>query len=187
MYSLGLLARWPRIGHLIVTAGLLAGCTSTTGTSSTDLKGSENISLSTYAPPDAPIRKTNSWPRLVDARRGLWAQHPKVRVKCLKPDLISLLGKIERRFGKKVIITSGYRSPTYNRRVRGAKRSKHMSCEAADISIPGVSKWTLAKYVRSLPGRGGVGTYCRSRFVHVDVGDKRDWNWRCRKRRRKTA
>jgi uncharacterized protein YcbK (DUF882 family) len=62
-----------------------------------------------------------------------------------------------------------------------------MSCEAADIAIQGVSKWTLARYVRSLPGRGGVGIYCRSRFVHVDIGDKRDWSWRCRKRRKRKA
>ena len=146
--------------------------------------------VSTYSPPrdlEPPTRKKNSWPRLVDSRRGLWAMHAKVRVKCLKPKLIRLLGKIERRFGKKVVITSGYRSRAYNRKVRGARRSKHLTCEAADIAIPGVSKYTLAKYVRSLSGRGGVGTYCRSRFIHVDIGKKRDWHWRCRKRRRKSA
>ena len=51
------------------------------------------------------------------------------------------------------------------------------------IEIPGVSKWDLANYARSMPGRGGVGTYCYTDAVHVDVGPERDWNWRCRRRR----
>ena len=113
------------------------------------------------------------------------AQHSRVRVQCLKPELVAMLHRLEKKFGKKPIITSGYRSPAYNRRVRGAKRSKHMTCEAADIRIPGVSKWKLAKYVRSMPGRGGVGTYCRSSFIHIDISTKRDWNWGCRKKKRK--
>ena len=153
-------------------------------------KMEERSTVSTYSPPSKlipPVQGRNNWPRLVDSKRGLWAMHSKVRVKCLKPKLIKLIGKIERKFGKKAVITSGYRSKTYNRRVRGARRSKHLTCEAADISIAGVSKYTLAKYVRSLPGRGGVGTYCRSEFIHIDIGKKRDWHWRCRKRKRKSA
>jgi uncharacterized protein YcbK (DUF882 family) len=38
-----------------------------------------------------------------------------------------------------------------------------------------------------MPNRGGVGTYCKSRFVHVDVSTKRDWNWGCRKRRKRKS
>lgn len=190
--------KWIRRPHhaglIIVCLSFIAGCTNTTGSQNTAensalVKGrkSVNVTVSTYAPPNrSETKKTRpSWPRLVDSRRGLWAKHAKVKVKCLKPELVALLKKIERKFGKPPVITSGYRSPAHNRRVRGARRSKHMSCEAADISIAGVSKWTLAKYVRSLPGRGGVGTYCRSSFVHVDVASKRDWNWGCRKRRKR--
>lgn len=114
---------------------------------------------------------------------GLLKQRESVDVACLKPSLIRVLRTIERRFGTKVVVTSGYRSPTYNRRVRGAKNSQHMYCAAADIQVPGVSKWEVANFVRSLPGRGGVGTYCHTTAVHVDVGPERDWNWRCRGRR----
>ena len=39
-----------------------------------------------------------------------------------------------------------------------------MYCAAADVQVPGVSKWELANYVRSMPGRGGVGTYCHTEF-----------------------
>ena len=54
---------------------------------------------------------------------------------------------------------------------------------AADVQMPGVSKWELAAYARSMPGRGGVGTYCYTKSVHVDIGPERDWNWRCRRKR----
>jgi uncharacterized protein YcbK (DUF882 family) len=59
-----------------------------------------------------------------------------------------------------------------------------MSCAAADIQVSGVGKASLARYLRSLPGRGGVGLYCRSRSVHIDTGTKRQWYWGCRKKKR---
>ena len=93
-----------------------------------------------------------------------------------------MLKQVEQRFGKRMIITSGYRSPTYNRKVSGARNSMHMYCAAVDVQIPGVSKWELARHVRSMPGRGGVGTYCHTESVHIDIGPERDWNWRCRRR-----
>ena len=117
------------------------------------------------------------------APNGLKVQRENVQVACLKPQLVGFLKTIERRFGKSVIVTSGYRSPPYNRLVNGAKASLHMSCAAADIQVPGVSKWELANFARSMPGRGGVGTYCHTESVHVDIGPTRDWNWRCSRRR----
>lgn len=116
------------------------------------------------------------------APNGLLKQHDDVDVACLRPSLVRVLKSIESRFGQKVVITSGYRSAERNRRARGARNSLHMACAAADIQVAGVSKWTLAEYVRSMPGRGGVGTYCHTESVHVDVGPERDWNWRCRRR-----
>lgn len=116
------------------------------------------------------------------APNGLLKQHDDVDVSCLRPSLVRVLKSIEGRFGQKVVITSGFRSAERNRRARGARNSLHMACAAADIQVAGVSKWTLAEYVRSMPGRGGVGTYCHTESVHVDVGPERDWNWRCRRR-----
>ena len=117
--------------------------------------------------------------------RALLRQHAKVHVGCLKPALVRMIRKAERHFGRRAVVTSGYRSPRHNRRVRGARRSLHMSCAAADIQIKGVPKWKLASYLRSVPGRGGVGTYCHTRSVHVDIGSKRDWNWRCRRSKKR--
>lgn len=109
---------------------------------------------------------------------GLRLAHKAVDARCLKPQLINLLKTIERNYNRPVYITSGYRNPIYNRKVNGANRSLHMSCAAADIIVPGVHKYEVAKFVRSLPGRGGVGTYCHQ-AIHVDIGPRRDWNWSC--------
>ncbi|AMS42310.1 YcbK family protein [Aminobacter aminovorans] len=117
------------------------------------------------------------------APNGLLKQHESVDVACLKPSLVRILKAAEQHYGKKMIVTSGYRNPERNRRARGAKNSQHMYCAAADIQIPGVGKWELATYLRAMPGRGGVGTYCHTNSVHIDVGPERDWNWRCGRRR----
>lgn len=117
------------------------------------------------------------------APNGLHTQTDRVEVDCFKPQLVRMLKSVERHYGRPVVVTSGYRSPKHNRRIGGASGSRHTSCEAADIQIEGVSKWQLAKYLRSMPGRGGVGTYCHTESVHIDVGNTRDWNWRCRRRK----
>jgi uncharacterized protein YcbK (DUF882 family) len=117
------------------------------------------------------------------APNGLLTQTESVDVACLKPSLVRVLKTIEGHYGRKFVVSSGYRDANRNRRANGARNSLHMYCAAADIQIPGVSKWELASYVRSMPGRGGVGTYCHTESVHVDVGPERDWNWRCRRRK----
>lgn len=116
------------------------------------------------------------------APNGLLKQNDNVDVSCLKPSLVRVLKAVEQRFGTKMIVTSGFRDPDRNRRVGGAKKSLHMACAAADIQVPGVGKWELATFLRSMPNRGGVGTYCSTNSVHVDVGPERDWNWRCGRR-----
>lgn len=114
--------------------------------------------------------------------KDLRLQTDKVNVSCIKPEVIRIVKIVERHYGKKPIITSGYRSPSRNRRAGGARNSMHIYCKAVDMQVEGVSKWTLAKFLRSVPGRGGVGTYCRTKSVHVDTGPKRDWHHPCRRK-----
>ncbi len=113
------------------------------------------------------------------APNGLHLQNDKVEVGCFKPDLLKVIKTVENHFGRPVIVTSGYRDEEHNRLVGGADESMHKSCEAADIQIDGVTKWDIAAYIRSLPDRGGVGTYCHTDSVHLDTGKTRDWNWGC--------
>ena len=131
----------------------------------------------------SPIRIASAAGLARLAPNGLLTQTDRVDVACLKPSLVRVLKTVEQHYGRKIVVTSGYRSPSHNRRARGAKNSLHMYCAAADIQVPGVGKWELASYFRTMPGRGGVGTYCHTESVHVDVGPERDWNWRCRRRK----
>ena len=113
------------------------------------------------------------------APNGIHVQNANVEVSCFKPNLLNVIKTVETHFGKPVVVTSGYRDPQHNREVGGAEESMHKSCEAADIQIDGISKWDIAQYIRSLPNRGGVGTYCHTDSVHLDTGNARDWNWGC--------
>ena len=118
------------------------------------------------------------------APNGLYVQTDKVEVGCLRPELVSLIRTVENHYKRPAIITSGFRDPSRNRRAGGVRHSLHTMCAAADIQVQGVSKWQLADFLRSLPGRGGVGTYCHTESVHIDIGGERDWNWRCRRKKR---
>jgi uncharacterized protein YcbK (DUF882 family) len=76
-------------------------------------------------------------------------------------------------------VISGYRSPATNAMLREhseevAKKSYHMSGMAIDIRLPGVDLAHLHAAALSL-GRGGVGYYPGSNFVHMDVGPVRQW------------
>jgi uncharacterized protein YcbK (DUF882 family) len=117
---------------------------------------------------------------------GLWTQTDEVQVSCLRPQLVSMLKMVEKRYNKPVVVTSGFRDPRHNRVAGGARHSLHTLCAAADIQVEGVSKWELADFLRSIPGRGGIGTYCHTQSVHVDIGSQRDWNWRCRRSSRRS-
>jgi len=72
-------------------------------------------------------------------------------------------------------INSGYRSFSTNYRTEGsALNSRHLSGQAADITVPGVPLARLAG-MASLFGEGGVGMYLNKGFVHVDTGNERIW------------
>jgi hypothetical protein len=97
-------------------------------------------------------------------------QTPYVRTECFGPDLVSILRKASRHFGRPIVVTSGQRAG-------GRRGSLHRTCRAADTMIEGVSKQVLAAYFRSLPEAGGVGTYCHNGVVHVDTGEPRNWSY----------
>jgi uncharacterized protein YcbK (DUF882 family) len=116
---------------------------------------------------------------------GILLQSEKVEVGCFDPALNNILKAIEAHYGRPVLVTSGYRNPRANRRAGGASHSMHIQCKAADIQVAGVSKWDLAKYLRTVEGRGGVGTYCRTNSVHIDVGPEREWHHPCRRAKKR--
>jgi hypothetical protein len=75
-------------------------------------------------------------------------------------------------------ILSAYRSPQYNKAVRGNRGSYHMTNQAVDV-VFNKSAWRVAKTARVLRDKnktfeGGIGTY--RGFVHIDTrGKNADW------------
>ena len=82
------------------------------------------------------------------------------------------LQDIRSHFGKPVNVNSGYRSPSYNSKVGGAKNSYHMQGRAFDISIKDVTPAEIARYAASI-GIPGIIQY--NTFVHVDSRDSKYW------------
>ena len=82
--------------------------------------------------------------------------------------------------GKPIRIISGYRSPKYNRRIGGARRSQHMLAKAADLRVTGMTSHELKREIEALIRegkmmKGGVGLY--TSFTHYDVRG-RNARWR---------
>ncbi len=109
--------------------------------------------------------------------------HDRVVMQYMPPLLRAVLHRAAAHFSAPVLVTSAYRSPAYNRKVRGAWRSMHMVRDgkrgAVDFKVVGVSKGTLYAWAKRQPEVAGIGLYCRSDFIHVDNGNKRSWYWGC--------
>jgi uncharacterized protein YcbK (DUF882 family) len=109
--------------------------------------------------------------------------HDRVVMQYMPPLLRAVLNRAAAHFSAPVLVTSAYRSPAYNRKVRGAWRSMHMVRDgkrgAVDFKVVGVSKGTLYAWAKRQPEVAGIGLYCRSDFIHVDNGNKRSWYWGC--------
>ena len=57
---------------------------------------------------------------------------------------------------KPIRIISGYRSPSYNRKIGGAKKSQHMVAKAADIKVSGMHPDEVRQEILSLIKEGKI-------------------------------
>jgi uncharacterized protein YcbK (DUF882 family) len=85
--------------------------------------------------------------------------------------------------GGELDIVCGYRTSSTNESLRAhttgvARNSLHIQAEAIDLRMPGIDTLKLRKAALAL-GRGGVGYYPHSDFIHVDVGRVRQWCFQC--------
>lgn len=80
--------------------------------------------------------------------------------------------------GEPITINSGYRTPSWNKKVGGATNSMHLQAKAADITTRSHTPKQLRSIIEKLikEGRmrnGGLGLY--KSFLHYDVGPVRRW------------
>ena len=90
----------------------------------------------------------------------------------VNPELVAVLEDVREHFGRPVVINSGLRCQTHNKRVGGAPRSQHLLGTAADIRVSGVNPSIVYHYLNTkYPDRYGVGKY--KNFTHIDVRERK--------------
>ena len=98
----------------------------------------------------------------------------------VKRELIVMLNAIRSRYGKPIVVNSGYRSQEHNVAVGGVKNSYHTLGLAADIRPLSENMSDLPELQQicdQMNPKGGVGFY--NTFVHVDVrGEHARWDER---------
>jgi uncharacterized protein YcbK (DUF882 family) len=99
----------------------------------------------------------------------------------MDPGVFDILYEIQRASGSTGTfeVISAYRSPATNEMLRGrsggvARNSQHLLGKAIDVRLTDLDTAELRDIALSL-GRGGVGYYQDSDFVHVDTGRVRQW------------
>jgi uncharacterized protein YcbK (DUF882 family) len=84
---------------------------------------------------------------------------------------LDCLQELRTRLNRPLIVNSSYRCPRHNQAVNGHPASRHVTGEAFDLAADGDHDEIRTAALGS--GFKGIGTYVT--FVHVDVGDRKDW------------
>jgi len=91
--------------------------------------------------------------------------------------LVQILQAIRDHFAAPVTINSGHRCKVHNANVKGARNSRHLVGDAADIMVRGVTPRAVHAYAETLlAGTGGLGLY--NTFTHIDVRPGPPARWR---------
>jgi uncharacterized protein YcbK (DUF882 family) len=103
--------------------------------------------------------------------KGWQAQNMDPRVQAKMNELAKILGISD------FSIVSGYRSPSYNSKVRGAKKSQHMKGTAVDVAYPANVKTEEDRqaFARALRQAGFTGIGIYGGWTHADLGPERGW------------
>ncbi len=91
---------------------------------------------------------------------------------CNAKKLAENLQVLREELGAPLPVNSGYRSPSYNKRIGGVPNSQHLKAAAADITTKNKTPKQLAALIEKLIKQGkmhngGLGVY--KGFVHYDV------------------
>jgi len=100
-------------------------------------------------------------------------------------EFMERLVTLRHKFNKPMVISSGYRSSSYNQIIGGARNSPHLYGKAVDVLVSGKAAHKLIGLAIQ-HGFTGIGVSQRgsheSRFLHIDTMDNSDihprpWVW----------
>ena len=84
------------------------------------------------------------------ARSGLKNIPNQVHVQALTQLCMSVLEPLRMRVRTPIVVSSGFRSVSVNRRIGGSSKSQHCKGEAADFTIPGMSVADIVALTRTM-------------------------------------
>ena len=128
-------------------------------------EGSSGGYSTAAASPGSMMGAGSGGPSDVESMEG--AIGPSNMLKGLKPGVVKKLKVLQKKWGKPLVITSGFRTPSQNEAAGGAKDSQHLVGKAVDIRVPPKDQEKFARLARA-SGFGGIGIGRGQGFVHVD-------------------
>ena len=82
---------------------------------------------------------------------------------------VLMLDCLREKYGKPIIISSGFRTKEYNSKIGGAKNSWHLRGRAVDIPCTSLSdRFNLVKYALEI---GFTGIEIADKHIHLDTRD----------------
>lgn len=96
----------------------------------------------------------------------------------LKPEVKTKLQQLQQSIGKNLIINSGFRDPAHNKKVGGAKKSRHMHGDAIDLQWPkNASIEEKQNIIATAKSLGFTGFGIGNGILHLDTGRPRFWGY----------
>ena len=84
----------------------------------------------------------------------------------------NVLQPLRDRIRRPIVITSGYRSPTVNRRVGGSQNSQHCKGQAADFIVPGLELRNVMQLIQNMELPVDQLIFEYGKWIHVSYGPR---------------
>lgn len=83
-------------------------------------------------------------------RSGIKNKPDELQTEALRLLCVNVLQPLRDRVGRPIIVSSGFRSATINRRIGGSPKSQHCKGEAADFTVQGMQIADLVSLIRKM-------------------------------------
>lgn len=107
--------------------------------------------------------------------------HDEMKCKCgceqapMSPKFMEMLDELRTRFGRPLIVSSGYRCPAHPIEIKKSKAGAHASAKAVDLAVERADAHEVMRIAFSMGfKRIGVQQKGSGRFIHLDIAEESD-------------